>query len=248
MCPLPCRFPFQWQAEAAEMYEYSPVTQESAKRFYEELKTADMIKPQAEELARLQERKKLPEDEEQLHSLLMMEGDLIAGELPVPVEWLENLAERELVAYMEPGIWIAAEQREEYEQALLDGNEEAAMHIVRRMLYYRGGQNAEAVRERYFFPEGIGRTYPGKAGRRIPGGGGRGIFYHAKIYVRARRASIKGMRLEAVTQPASHYAALMAGRAFLSAPGEEQLRRAVEQLCGRPYPVKFWESVFLPAV
>ena len=65
-----------------------------------------MIKPQAEELARVQARKKLPEDEDQLHSLLMMEGDLIAGELPVPVEWLKNLAERELVSYMEPGIWI----------------------------------------------------------------------------------------------------------------------------------------------
>lgn len=242
--PSPMSLPFQWQAEAAEMYEYSPVTQGIREAVYEELKTADMIKPQAEELARLQERKKLPEDEEQLHSLLMMEGDLIAGELPVPVEWLENLAERELVAYMEPGIWIAAEQREEYEQALLDGNEEAAMHIVRRMLYYRGGQNAEAVRERYFFPEGLAEHILEKLAGESLVVEDEGIFYHAKIYVRARRASIKGMRLEAVTQPASHYAALMAGRAFLSAPGEEQLRRAVEQLCGRPYPVKFWESVF----
>ena len=87
--PSPMSLPFQWQAEAAEMYEYSPVTQGIREAVYEELKTADMIKPQAEELARLQERKKLPEDEEQLHSLLMMEGDLIAGELPVPI-W--NLA------------------------------------------------------------------------------------------------------------------------------------------------------------
>ena len=242
--PSPMSLPFQWQAEAAEMYEYSPVTQGIREAVYEELKTADMIKPQAEELARLQERKKLPEDEEQLHSLLMMEGDLIAGELPVPVEWLENLAERELVAYMEPGIWIAAEHREEYEHALLDVNEEAAMHIVRRMLYYRGGQNAEAVRERYFFPEGLAEHILEKLAGESLVVEDEGIFYHAKIYDRARRASIKGMRLEAVTQPASHYAALMAGRAFLSAPGEEQLRRAVEQLCGRPYPVKFWESVF----
>lgn len=242
--PSPMSLPFQWQAEAAEMYEYSPVTQGIREAVYEEMKTTDMIKPQAEELARLQERKKLPEDEEQLHSLLMMEGDLIAGELPVPVEWLENLAERELVAYMEPGIWIAAEQREEYELALLDGNEEAAMHIVRRMLYYRGGQNAEAVRERYFFPEGLAEHILEKLAGESLVVEDEGIFYHAKIYDRARRASIKGMRLEAVTQPASHYAALMAGRAFLSAPGEEQLRRAVEQLCGRPYPVKFWESVF----
>lgn len=242
--PSPMSLPFQWQAEAAEMYEYSPVTQGIREAVYEELKQTDMIKPQAEELARVQARKKLPEDEDQLHSLLMMEGDLIAGELPVPVEWLKNLAERELVSYMEPGIWIAAEHREEYELALLEGNEEAAMHIVRRMLYYRGGQNREAVSERYFFPEGMAECILEKLTAESLVVEDDGIFYHAKLYDRARRASIKGMRLEAVTQPPAHYAALAAERAFAAAPGEEQLRRAVEQICGRTYPVKFWESVF----
>ncbi len=51
------------------MYEYSPVTQGIREAVYEELKQTDMIKPQAEELARVQARKKLPEDEDQLHSL-----------------------------------------------------------------------------------------------------------------------------------------------------------------------------------
>lgn len=241
--PSPMSLPFQWQAEAAEMYEYSPVTQGIREAVYEDLKASDMIKPQAEELARLRERKKLPEDEDQLHSLLMMEGDLIAGELPVSVEWLKNLAERELVSYVEPGIWIAAEHREEYEQALQAGNEEAAMHIVRRMLYYRGGQDAEAVSERYFFPEGMAERILEKLTGESLVVEDDGVFYHAKIYDRARRASIKGMRLEAVTQPPSHYAALTAARAFLAAPGEEQLRRTAEQFCGRLYPVKFWESV-----
>ena len=40
---------------------------------------------------------------------------------------------------MEPGIWIAAEHREEYELAL-EGNEEAAMHIVRRMSVTAAGR------------------------------------------------------------------------------------------------------------
>ena len=48
----------------------------------------------------------------------MMEGDLAAGELEVPAEWLDNLARRGLACYLEPGIWVAAEQREEYEMAL----------------------------------------------------------------------------------------------------------------------------------
>ena len=51
------------------MYEYSPVTQGIREAVCEELKQTDMIKPQAEELARVQARKKLPDDEDQLHSL-----------------------------------------------------------------------------------------------------------------------------------------------------------------------------------
>jgi ATP-dependent Lhr-like helicase len=33
-----------------------------------------------------------PETEQELHTLLMIEGDLIAGEIDVPVEWLDRLA------------------------------------------------------------------------------------------------------------------------------------------------------------
>ena len=61
----------------------------------------------------------------------------MAGEVPVPVEWLEGLAEKGLAAYLEPGIWIAEEHRQEYERALEGKDIRAGMHIVRRMLYYR---------------------------------------------------------------------------------------------------------------
>lgn len=95
----------------------------------------------------------MPENEEELHSLLMMEGDLEAGELDIPADWLEALARQGLACYVEPGIWIAAEHEDEYMRALQQQDEEAAMHIVRRMLYYRGGQTAVDVRERYFLSE-----------------------------------------------------------------------------------------------
>ena len=41
--PSPMSLPFQWQAEAAEMYEYSPVTQGIREAVYEELKTACLL-------------------------------------------------------------------------------------------------------------------------------------------------------------------------------------------------------------
>lgn len=244
--PSPMSLPFQWQAEAAEMYEYSPATQGIREAVYGELKQADMVKPQAEELEKLSGRRKLPENEEQLHSLLMMEGDLAAGELPVPVEWLVSLANRELVSYLEPGIWIAAEHLEEYENALSGLDEEAAMHIVRRMLYYRGGREAEAVQERYVFPEGVLERVLSRLICEAQVVEDEGVYYHGKLYDRARRASIRNMRAQAVTQPPEHYAALTAGRVFLPAPGEEQLKRALELYSGRMFPVKFWESILLP--
>ncbi len=77
-----------------------------------------MIAPGEEELMQAQERSKLPADEKQLHSLLMAEGDLAAGELDVPVEWLEKLAGEGRVCYLEQGLWIAVEQEEEYRTAL----------------------------------------------------------------------------------------------------------------------------------
>ena len=83
--------PFQWQAEAEEMYEYSPVTPKIRQTVQEDLKKA-LLKPTAEELSRGWTRKKMPENEEELHSLLMMEGDLEAGELDIPAEWLDTLA------------------------------------------------------------------------------------------------------------------------------------------------------------
>ena len=65
--------------------------------------------PGERELLSVQERSRLPENENQLHSLLMAEGDLAAGELDIPAQWLENLAAQGRVVCLEQGLWIAAE-------------------------------------------------------------------------------------------------------------------------------------------
>lgn len=154
----PMSLPLQWSQEAAVMYDYSPTPRGIHAAVEEALKQEkELVRPGAEELSRVQERGKLPGDERQLHSLLMTEGDLAAGELEIPVEWLENLAAEGRAVYLEQGLWIAAEQQGQYQQALENPKCEEACHIVRRMLRYRGGAYAEQVAGRYGWTEEIAR-------------------------------------------------------------------------------------------
>lgn len=251
--PSPMSLPMQWRVEAAEMYEYSPTTPGIRQAVYDELRYIEKMKPSAESLKKVQERRKLPEDAAGLHTLLMMEGDVTVTELhemyagtpsllSIP-DWLEELAAQNLAEYMEPGLWIAAEQLEEYENALTGLDKQDGMHIIRRMLYYRGPQTAVRIQERY-----------------LPGGDGifqwlkdlctkkelvedNGFYYHAKLYDRARNATIRSLRMEAVTQPPEHYAALMAGRVMINASPEEQLKQSIGSFCGQGFPVTFWENI-----
>lgn len=256
--PSPMSLPFQWQAEAAEMYEYTPATPGIRQAVYDGLKQMELLKPSPEELARKQERRKLPENEEQLHSLLMMEGDLTAGELPVPVEWLLALAENGRAVYLEPGLWIAGEQRGEYELALgMESGEwklgeeaewtgerrEASAHIVRRMLYYRGGRTKNQIQERYLFEPSVTEQILEELLRQKSVVRDGGVYYHEKRYDRARKESVKNLRLGTVTRPPECYAALMASRALIHGPAEEQLRQALSLYCDCPQPIRLWETV-----
>ncbi|MCM1123584.1 MAG: DEAD/DEAH box helicase [Eubacterium sp.] len=117
--PSPMSLPLQWSQEAAVMYDYAPTPRGIHGAVEEALRREkNLLQPGCQELMEVQERGKLPKDEKQLHSLLMTEGDLAAGELDVPVEWLESLAKDGRVLYLEQGLWIAAEQEEEYAAAL----------------------------------------------------------------------------------------------------------------------------------
>ena len=241
--PSPMSLPLQWQTEAAQMYEYAPSTPGIRQAVYDELRYMEKMKPVQEELERLNERRILPRDPDQLHSQLMMEGDLAAGESDVPVEWLEQLADRELAMYIEPGLWIAAEHSDEYERAWTGEDTEAGEHIVRRMLYYRGGQSAEAIQERYFFSDEFTNHILQslcEAGTIVKH---EDIYYHEKRYESARNASIRSLRMQTRTQPGEHYAALMARQLDGNAPGEEALKFVIGQYCGCEWPVRFWEEV-----
>lgn len=244
--PSPMSLPLQWQVEAAEMYEYAPATPGIRQAVYDELKYLEGIRPAPEALEKQQERTRLPRDEAQLHSLLMTEGDLEAGELDVPVEWLASLAAQGRALYIEPGLWIAAEQEEEYEKAFsMDGLEEAAA-IVRRLLRYRKGHTPGQIGERYFLPEekvGVILEMLCSRGEIVEADG---IYYHRKLYDRARQSTLKNLRRETATQPGAHYAALLAGRAKPYTQADEQLKKTLELYCGRMFPVRFWENVLLP--
>jgi ATP-dependent helicase Lhr and Lhr-like helicase len=245
--PSPMSLPLRHQTEASMMYEYSPTPLGIHEAVSEALQRTQKIPPAPEQLAKVSERIRLPEDEKQLHTLLMIEGDLIAGELEVPIEWLETLAKREQARYIEPGLWIAAEHTQEYNAALLEGDMEARMHIVRRLLRYRGAGSLEQVGERYFWPEkmaGEVLTALCEQGSIVENDG---LYYHGELYDRAQRETVKSLRRQVKTMPSERYAALLASRVRITAPQNEQLEKSLKLLCDLPYPLSLWESVLLPA-
>ena len=183
--PSPMSFMLRRQTETAMMYDYAPTPLGIHAAVQDALDQTQMIAPSPEQLARVSERTHLPENENQLHSQLMIEGDLAPGELDVPFEWLETLEEREQAAYVEPGLWIAAEHGEEYEKALLGGDKDARLHIVRRLLRYRGAQTTELISERYLWKNEAAQEILDA----LCGSGDavmyEALYYHAKMFDRA---------------------------------------------------------------
>lgn len=248
--PSPMSLPLQWQVEAAEMYQYAPVTQGMREAAYEELRQMEKLKPSAEALAKAQQRRKIPEDEKRLRSFLIMEGDLVAGELDVPIQWLETLATQDSVIYIEPGLWIAAEQEKDY-MTLFEGTEENAilsgMAIIRRMLYYRGAKTQEEIQSRYVLQKKRVQVILQSlkdAGEIVED---QGLYYHAKLYDRAQKHTIEAMRKQAITYPSERYAALMAWRVRVHALGMEQLSQTLETYAGRAFKAAIWEEVIYPS-
>ncbi|MCL2052805.1 MAG: DEAD/DEAH box helicase [Lachnospiraceae bacterium] len=272
--PSPMSLPLQWAVEGAEMYSYFPTTNGVRQAVETELNIIDAMKPAPEELERQMTRKKYPENAEQLHTLLMIEGDLLSEELrdicrrernmdmnmtqvSYPDEelsanlWVNQLAERGLITYIEPGLWIAAEHINEYAEALDINDEEenqltALGNIIRRMLYYRGAMNAGQISERYFLALYLvekALADLNEAGKVVSDGD---IFYHSKRYKVAQKATIFGLRAAAVTRPAEAYQAMMAARVEKNAPPAEQLKLTLSQYAGTSFPAAWWEAVILP--
>ena len=249
--PSPMSLPLRRKAEIDLVYNYTPITDSV-------LAAADLavkdvtsgaeskLKPNPEQLSRISERQKLPQNEQELHTLLMIEGDLIAGELPIPLEWFESLAEQKRCLYIEPGLWIAAEHQKVYHAALTDSEPEARQNIVRRALRYRGAMDPEQLAERYFWPTKTAHTILKSLHEQNSASIEEGLYYHAELYERARRATITERR-QVRTVPSSNYAALIASRMRILAPPAEQLKQAIDKLADRPFSAGLWESHLLPA-
>lgn len=272
--PSPMSLPLRWAQEAAVMYDYFPSTNGIQASALEALKreeaaekglllgeaSPDSLPPGERELLSVQERNRLPENENQLHSLLMAEGDLAAGELDIPAQWLENLAAQGRVVCLEQGLWIAAEQEEQYRLALGEGKTEELAHIVRRMLRYRGAANAKQTAERYGMSEERAETVLELlAGRKeavcqtiTSGADGpepdpeKCLYFHAQLYQRAVRKTLQNRREEIATCPAECYAALLAKRLENSLPAGEAVENALRLYAGMSLPAAAWEGIVLP--
>lgn len=257
--PSPMSLPLQWAQEAAVMYDYAPTPRGIHTAVEEMLKEA--VKPGTKELSQIQEsqlmREKLPKDARQLHSLLMTEGDLAAGELEIPVEWLDSLAQSGRVCYLEQGLWIAAEEEEKYAVALgiglLNDAEdwdtkqfEAQLQIVRRMLRYRGAADAVQTAGRYGWQQSLAEKILIELCRRKEAVCQDGRYYHAELYRRACIQTLKKRRNEAQTCPAQAYAALLLSRMESNAPAQEALPRMIKYYAGMTLPASYWEEILLP--
>ncbi len=251
--PSPMSLPLQWAQEAAMMYDYAPTPDGIHAAVQEALneeaeRGRELLRPDQEALAQVQELYgKLPETKQQLHTLLMTQGDLAAGELDIPAQWLDDLAYEGRAIYLEQGLWIAAEHETEYAQALNDGLKTAQMHIIRRMLRYRGAADAEQTAERYDLSPAQAEKILEELCSRKEAVRHDNRYYHAILWQRARARTLKRRREEAKTCPPEAYAALLFTEIQSSAPAQEYLEQTLKKYAGTVLPAPLWESIVLPA-
>jgi len=249
--PSPLSITLRRAVEMQNMYDYDPTGDAVIARAHAQLEglaqAPAALPPPKELLEQAAFGAKPPEDPAQLHSLLMAEGDIAAGELDVPAAWFEALAKQGRAAYIEPGLWVAAERADEYNLALEECDGEALRQIVRRLLRYRGGQTPQTLSERYFLPEEQAFALLLALREERHAVESEGVFYHAQNFERARLAFRNRRRGEIETLPGGLYAQLLAARVRPNAPAAEQLERALASLAGREFPAAQWESLLLSA-
>ena len=250
--PSPLSLPLRRQAEAELLYDYFPTPAAvTGAVVYTEPEESELIAPAPDLLDKLGERRREPQNENELHSLLMAEGDVISGEVDAPVLWFENLARAGRVNYIEPGLWIAAEHAEAYAAALEAEDFEAQSDIARRCLRYRGAQSVPSLSERYFLPTERCRTLLESLAARnsavCAGEPGEELYFHAELYSRARRETVAERRREIETAPPESYAAMLARSVRRLGEPLENCERALESLLGESFPAAMWEDVILPA-
>ncbi|MDE6620519.1 MAG: DEAD/DEAH box helicase, partial [Lachnospiraceae bacterium] len=123
---------------------------------------------------------------------------------------------------------------------------EEQLHIVRRMLRYRGASDAEQTAARYGWRLSDADAVLDKLCQRGEVMKQDDLYYHAKLYQRARIQTVKNRREEIQTCPAEAYAALMLSHMESGAPSDECLRRLLKRYAGMTLPASYWEGILLP--
>ncbi len=241
--PSPMTLSLRRQVEAQLMYDYYP-----SHGMVQGLRIQDdaqpTLPPDETQLELAHNGAKPPENAEQLHQKLMIEGDLLAEEAEAPFEWIQNLLDFGRICYIEPGLWICAEQSALYDAALSQGDAASLERILRRCLRYRGPMDAQMLEERYSAP--VQSALDSLLGREEIVFEN-GVYIHAEVYRRAQRMTIKARRREIETVEPQAYAAFLAGWQRESGSPAERLAASLRRLEGLPLPIEQWESVILPA-
>ena len=188
-----------------------------------------------------------PRCADELHARLLSEGDLLAGEACAPAEWMDALELAGRAVYIEPGLWIARENEDEYRLALEENDAAALSRVVRRTARFHGAQTAETLSERYavdevraqealntLCSEGILREFGG-------------AYVHAELYESAQRMTVALNRQRVETQPARAFARMLSQRVRGAGSSAAQLAQALDSLRGCAYPAAAWEGYLLPA-
>ena len=149
--------------------------------------------------------------------------------------------------YIEPGLWIARENEDEYRLALEENDAAALSRVVRRTARFHGSQTAETLSERYavdevraqealntLCSEGILREFGG-------------AYVHAELYESAQRMTVALNRQRVETQPARAFARMLSQRVRGAGSSAAQLAQALVSLRGCAYPAAAWEGYLLPA-
>ena len=241
--PSPLCLNLRRQVEAEMMYD-TAIPSAAVTLSKEALLT---LSPTEEAVKSASRPARAPRSADELHARLLSEGDLLAGEACAPAEWMDALEIAGRAVYIEPGLWIARENEDEYRLALEENDAAALSRVVRRTARFHGAQTAETLSERYavdevraqealntLCSEGILREFGG-------------AYVHAELYESAQRMTVALNRQRVETQPARAFARMLSQRVRGAGSSAAQLAQALDFLRGCAYPAAAWEGYLLPA-
>ncbi len=221
--PSPFASGLRGQLEAVEMYDYTPTP--SAAGGLDLTNEPELtLEPARAALDAAQAEVPRAENADRLHELLLSRGDMVAGECDAPLEWLERLCAQRRALYIEPGLWIAAEDEPLYARALNGDMTACGGNGPDEKAYACGNGATDIQNDEKTHENGAGAADVGTAGHGVPDGADAGEAGAAAALERILRRCIRWHGPLDADELAERYAlaeqAVAAALAHLSARGE----------------------------